>query len=70
MSSTGRPPKARDDYMADAQALLHLSRAVKIDTQRSSLWRDEVIRDLKALAEKLINAPGPDGQLTLPVEKE
>lgn len=70
MSASGRPPKARDDYTADAQGLLLLMRAIKSDSKRPSHWKDSVLEDLKALVGKLMDAPTNDGQLALPVESD
>lgn len=65
MSGKGRPPRVREDYLSDAQNLLHLSRAVKADEKRPAQWRSEVTEGLKELAEKLIKAPAVDTQLDL-----
>lgn len=65
MAGKGRPPRIREDYLSDAQQLLHLSRAVKGDEKRPAQWRNEVTQGLKDLAEKLIRAPALDTQLDL-----
>jgi hypothetical protein len=57
MSATGRPPRVRLDYTADAQGLLHLIRALKADHARDPEWRERVCVMLREVADELINAP-------------
>ena len=57
MASFGRPPVLRADYLADAQGLLHISRAINIDTSRPTNWKLLVCARLAELAKLLMDAP-------------
>lgn len=53
----GKPPKARNGvYLADAQQLIHLSRAVAADDTMPPAWRGDVGERLNALARTLMDA--------------
>lgn len=57
MSGSGRPPRIRKDYMADAQTLLLLARAIDADPRLPDKWREDKIRLLRELSSALIEAP-------------
>lgn len=60
MSGTGRPPRIRIDYTADAQMMLLLIRAIQADDMRDQDWRERICVILRELADELINAPEAD----------
>jgi hypothetical protein len=60
MSGTGRPPRVRTEYTADAQAILLLIRAIKADELRDTEWRERITIMLREVADELINAPEAD----------
>lgn len=58
MPSVGRPPKRRDNFLTDAQGLLHLARAIREDDRRPVKWRDMIVSQIMRLQSDLLNAPG------------
>lgn len=56
MNRTGRPPRKRDNYIADAQSLLLLVRAVQSDPALDPDTRDGITGLLKMAAGAMINA--------------
>lgn len=53
----GKPPKVRNGiYLADAQQLIHLSRAVASDESMPPEWRADVGDRLNSLARTLMDA--------------
>lgn len=52
-----RRPNIRENYFDDARFCLRLVDAIERDEARPLSWREEVIADLNALAQKFLNAP-------------
>lgn len=52
-----RRPNIRENYLDDARFCLRLCDAIERDDARPLAWREEVISDLNALAQKFLNAP-------------
>lgn len=59
MSATGRPPKKRDNYMADAQALLILTRAIESDTRFTVERQTRILTNLRSIVQDLLQEPKP-----------
>ena len=57
MSATGRPPRKRDSYFADAQSLMLLIRAIEADASLDTDWSVKTMGLLRDAARELINAP-------------
>ena len=53
----GRPPRVREGYQGDAQQILRLVEAIKLDTKCPKSWRATAIKQATDLARLLLKHP-------------